>query len=238
VHIPDGLLIPVNPTTHAINPADTLVLAATWAITLPFLFFAWKKTKETYTAGFASTLAILSALIFVVQMLTFPVAGGTSVHILGGTLIAVIIGPFAGMLSMTLVLGMQAVIFADGGLLAFGANALNMAVLGSLSFFLIKSLAGNHASKKRFFASVFAATFASAVATAILTGLEIGVSQAFAASGGVAVTVPTMLGVYSVEGLVEATLTSAVATGLMASLPRFHQTALVGINILRRKELP
>jgi cobalt/nickel transport system permease protein len=236
LHIPDGFLIPINSATHAINVADIAVLAATWAITIPFMVFAWKKTKNTYTTKFASTLAILSALVFVVQMLTFPVAGGTSVHILGGTLLAVILGPYAGMLSMTMVLGMQAFFFADGGLLAFGANALNMAVIGSLSFFLIKLLTGKAGSKKRFASSVFVATFVSAILTALLTGLEIGVSQAFAGSGGVLLTVPTMLSVYSIEGLVEASLTSFVATGLMVSLPRFQHTALAGIRMLRGKE--
>jgi hypothetical protein len=103
---------------------------------------------------------------------------------------------------------------------------------------LVKFLAGNSGNKKRFFLAVFAATLASAIATAVLTGLEIGVSQAFVASGGIAITVPTMLVVYSAEGVIEAALTSGVATGLMAALPRFHHTALAGISMLRRKELP
>jgi cobalt/nickel transport system permease protein len=235
LHIPDGFLIPINPATHAVNVADTAVLIGTWAITIPLIVFAWKKTKNTYSTKFASTLAIMSALVFVVQMLTFPVAGGTSVHILGGTLLAIVLGPYAGMLSMTMVLGMQAFFFADGGLFAFGANALNMAVIGSLAFFLVKFLAGNSASKKRFASSVFVATFASAALTAVLTGVEIGVSQAFVASGGLLVTVPTMLSVYAVEGLVEAVLTSFVATGLMVSLPRFQNAALAGIHMLRGK---
>jgi cobalt/nickel transport system permease protein len=233
MHIPDGLLIPINPVTHAINVADTAVLIGTWVFVIPFLVFSWKKTKENYSARFASTLAILSALVFVVQMLTFPVAGGTSVHILGGTLLAILLGPYAGMLSMTMVLGMQAFIFADGGLLAFGANALNMAVIGSLSFFLVKGLTGNSKNKKRFAGSVFVATFASAVLTAVLTGLEIGVSQAFIGSGGAMLTIPTMLSVYATEGLIEAALTSFVASGLMISL-RFEHTALVGIKMLRQ----
>jgi len=238
LHIPDGFLIPINPATHSINVADTAVLAATWAITIPFLFFAWKKTKKSYSTKFASTLAILSALVFVMQMLTFPVAGGTSVHVLGGTLLAVILGPYVGMLSMTMVLGMQAFFFADGGLMAFGANALNMAIIGSLSFFLVKFLAGESGSKKRFASSVFVATFVSAILTALFTGFEIGASQAFASSGGVWLTVTTMLSVYAVEGLVEASLTSFVATGLVISLPRFQHTALAGIQMLRGREAP
>jgi cobalt/nickel transport system permease protein len=238
LHIPDGLLIPINPATHAINVADTAILAATWAITIPFLVYAWKKTRATYSNSFAATLAISSALVFVAQMLTFPVAGGTSVHILGGTLIAIILGPYAGMLSMTMVLGMQAVFFADGGLLAFGANALNMAVIGSLSFFMVKFMNGRGHGSKHFALSVFAATFVSAMATAVLTGVEIGVSQAFANSGGLMLTVPTMFTIYSVEGLVEAVLTSVIATALMAALPRFQAQALMGLKLLRGKTLP
>jgi cobalt/nickel transport system permease protein len=235
MHISDGLLIPINPATHSINIADTTVLLASWAIVIPFLFYSWKKTKANYSTSFASTLAVLSALVFVVQMLNFPVAGGTTVHILGGTLIAIIMGPYAGMLSMTMVLGMQALFFADGGLLAFGANALNMAVVGSAGFFLVKILMGNSAGNKRFATSVFIATFASAVLTALLTGVEIGVSQSFASSGGLMVTVPSMLSVYTVEGLVEATLTSFTATGLLVSLPHFQNNALTGLSVLRRK---
>jgi cobalt/nickel transport system permease protein len=237
LHINDGLLIPINPITHTINVADLSVLISTWAITLPFLIFAWKKTKETYSTSFAATLSILSALIFVVQMLTFPVAGGTSVHILGGTLLAIIIGPYAGMLSMTMVLGMQAFFFADGGLLAFGANALNMAVIGSLSFFLVKLLTGNSTSKKRFATSVFAATFMSTILTALLTGIEVGLSYSFANSGGLAATVPAMLSVYSVEGIVEAAFTSVIATALMASFSHIQNSAVVGLKLLRGKDL-
>jgi cobalt/nickel transport system permease protein len=168
-------------------------------------------------------------------MLTFPVAGGTSVHILGGTILAIILGPYAGMLSMTLVLGMQAFFFADGGLLAFGANALNMAIVGGLSFFLIKLFAGKSASRKQFAVAVFIATLTSAIATALLTGVEIGLSQAFAASGGMALTVPTMLTVYAIEGVVEATVTSFLATGLML-LPASYQRAALGIRLLQGKQ--
>jgi cobalt/nickel transport system permease protein len=230
MHIPDGLLNPVNPATHAWNVADVTVLLVSWAIVIPFLVFAWRKTKQTYSAGFTATLAIMSALVFVVQMLTFPVAGGTSVHILGGTLLAVVLGPYAGMLSMTMVLGMQAVFFGDGGLLAFGANALNMAVIGSLGFFLVKGFMGKSGGTKRFAQSLFAATFISAVLTALLTGVEIGVSSAFTNAGGLAVTVPAMLSVYSVEGLVEAAITGLVGTALMASLPHMQGLSVNGLG--------
>ncbi len=235
MHIPDGLLIPVNPATHAINLPDTAILACTWAIIVPFMIFAWKKTQTTYSKSFAGILAVMSALVFVVQMLTFPVVGGTSVHILGGTLVAIVLGPYAGMLSMSMVLGMQAVFFADGGLLAFGANALNMAVVGSLSFFLVKAIAGKTATSRRFALSVFVSTFTSAIITALLTGVEIGASQTLASSGGLAFTVPSMLIVYGIEGLFEATLTSLVATALVWALPRTYEASMMGVSMLRGK---
>jgi cobalt/nickel transport system permease protein len=136
-----------------------------------------------------------------------------------------------------MVLGMQAFFFADGGLLTFGANALNMAVIGSLSFFLVKLLAGKSVSPKRFAFSLFVATFAAATLTALLTGVEIGVSQAFVNSGGLSLTVPSMLSVYTVEGLVEATLTSVVATALMASLPSLQASGVIGLRMLKGKDL-
>jgi cobalt/nickel transport system permease protein len=237
MHINDGLLIPINPITHTINAADTTILIITWAITIPFIALAWKKTQSAYSNRFAATLAVLSSLTFVVQMLTFPAAGGTSVHILGGTLLAIVLGPYAGMLSMTMVLGMQAFFFADGGLLAFGANALNMAVIGSLSFFLVKFFIGKSNSNKRFASSVFVATFTSAILTAVLTGLEIGLSQAFVNSGGIMLTVPTMLSLYSIEGLVEASLTSVVATALLSTLPQLQYSSLNGLSLLRPKTI-
>ena len=83
-------------------------------------------------------------------MLTFPVAGGINVHIFGGTLLAILLGPYAGTLSMTMVLGMQALISDDGGLLVFGANALYIAVIGSSSYFKVKIQVGKIENGKRF----------------------------------------------------------------------------------------
>ena len=66
-------------------------------------------------------------------MINFPIAFGTSGHLVGGTFLAVLLGPYAAILSMTLVLGMQALFFADGGIVAFGMNLFNMAIIGGLS---------------------------------------------------------------------------------------------------------
>jgi cobalt/nickel transport system permease protein len=229
MHIPDGYFSLINPTTHAVSLADVAVLAVTWAVTVPFLVFAWRKTKSAYSQSIAATLAVMSALVFVAQILNFPVAGGTSVHILGGTLLALVLGPFPAMLSMTIVLIMQAVFFADGGLLTFGANALNMAVIGGLSFYIVKLLASKSVSGKRFAVAVFAAAFAASVLSGLFTGVEIGLSQAYAGVGGLSVTVPAMLVWYSVEGLAEASVTML----LVGFLGRVQPALVVGLRLLR-----
>ncbi len=233
MHITDGIFNPINPLTHTVNVGDITVLIVTWAITVPFLLLAWKKTKANCNPSITSTLAILSALVFVVQMLTFPVAGGTSVHILGGTLLAVVLGPFPAMLSMSMVLLMQALFFGDGGFLAFGANVLNMAIIGGLSFYLVKLMTRNSKSKSSLATGVFIATFSSAILCALATGLEIGVSSTFANAGGIMVTVPTMVGLYTVAGTVEAAITSLIATALAISFPRFQSMTVPGLKMLR-----
>ena len=77
-------------------------------------------------------LGVLAAFIFAVQMLNFPVAGGTSGHLLGAALAAILLGPWLACLVMAVVLTAQAFVFADGGITALGANILNMGVLGAL----------------------------------------------------------------------------------------------------------
>src|SRR4030067_973045 len=148
MHIPDGFL----------DPAVAILM---FAVAVGFLAWSWKKVQATYSRSFVSLLAISSALVFAAQMINFPIVFGTSGHLVGGTFLAVLLGPYAAMLSMTIVLMMQALFFADGGVLAFGANVFNMAVLGGLSFFLIRLLNRNSHSNGRFVSSVFFASWLS-----------------------------------------------------------------------------
>jgi cobalt/nickel transport system permease protein len=218
MHIPDGIL-------------DPSIIAIMWIVTIPFLLWSWKKTKATYSRSLVAPLAICSAFVFVVQMINFPIAGGTTGHLFGGTLISVILGPYAAILSLTIVLIMQALFFADGGLLAFGANVFNMAVIGGLGFFLVKLLTRKSRSFGRFASSIFIASFFSSILTALATGLEIGFSQTFSNVGGIILTVPSMVSVYAVLGAIE----GAVTTALASSLQRFQTTAMVGLAILKGK---
>lgn len=86
-------------------------------------------------------LAVSSAFVFVAQMINFPITYGTSRHLVDGTFLSVVLGPYAAVLSITIVLLVQALFFADGGLLALGCQPLNMIITG-LGFFIVKLIAG------------------------------------------------------------------------------------------------
>ncbi len=218
MHIPDGLIT---------NPTSIATAVAMWIVAIAFLAWAWKKAKATYSRSITALLAISSAFVFAAQMINFPIAFGTSGHLVGGTFLAVLLGPYAAMLSMTIVLLMQAFFFADGGILAFGMNAFNMAVIGGLSFFLIKLLTKGSVGNKRFIPSVFVASWLSVMAGALATALMI--SPAF--TGGIMVTVPSMLFYHAIIGLGE----GAITTVLISSLQRMHPTIMGGLTLLKEK---
>lgn len=217
MHIPDGLITPE-------------IAALMYTISIAFLTWSWRKAKATYERSLAPLLAVSSAFIFVAQMINFPIAFGTSGHLVGGTFLAVLLGPYAAALGMTIVLLMQALFFADGGIMALGANIFNMAVTGALSFFIIKYLTKGTSRKGLFFTSVFVASWLSVVLGALACALEI--SPAFSNVGGVVATVPAMLFWHVPIGLGEA----AITTTLTAQLWRLQLTAFSGLNILRREE--
>jgi len=215
MHIPDGFL-------------DPYVCVLTYLISAVLLVWAWRKMKATYPRAVVPLLAISSAFVFAAQMLNFPIAYGTSGHLVGGTFLATLLGPHAAMLSMTIVLLIQAVFFADGGISTFGANILNMAIIGALSFYIVKMFSGSSTNRKRFLASVFAASWLSVVLGALLCGFEIGFSPIFASAGGLLVTVPAMLFWHIIIGVGEA----AITTSLISQLVRVQPAVLKGLAIL------
>ena len=220
MHIPDGLIATNQPTSLTIT-------VGMWIISIAFLAWSWKKAKATYSRSITSLLATSSAFVFAAQMINFPIAFGTSGHLVGGTFLAMLLGPYAAMLSMTIVLLMQAFIFADGGILAFGMNAFNMAIIGGLSFFLVKLFTRGQNGSKRLIPSVFAASWLSVMAGALLAALEI--SPAFV--GGVAATVPSMLAYHALIGLGE----GAITTVLISSIQRMQPAIIGGLSMLKEK---
>ena len=116
LHIPDGFL-------------TLFVSIIFWIGTIVMVSLAISKTNKTLGEKQVPLMGVMAAFIFAAQMLNFPVAGGTSGHFLGGALAAIVLGPWAGILVMTAVVSVQALLFQDGGLLVMGANIFNMGIL-------------------------------------------------------------------------------------------------------------
>jgi cobalt/nickel transport system permease protein len=218
MHIPDGLIT---------NAASIATAVAMWMASLALLAWSWKKAKASYSRSITALLAISSAFVFAAQMINFPIAFGTSGHLVGGTFLTVLLGPYAAMLSMTIVLLMQVFFFADGGILAFGMNAFNMAVIGGLSFFLIRLFTKGDTGNRRFIPSVFVASWLSVMVGALVAALE--VSPAFA--GSVLVTVPSMLFYHAIIGLGEGAITAV----LTSSIQRVQPAIMGGLTLLKEK---
>lgn len=219
MHIPDGIL---NPYT----------CVAMYVVAFVFLVWAWRGAKRTLPRTFVPLIAVVAAVLVVVQFFEFPVAsGGSTWHVMGGTLVTIIVGPAAGVISMTLTLIFQALTLGDGGISSFGANVFNMAVIGGLSFFIVKLLLNGKFTQKRLAFSLIAASWASNILTAVAVGVQIGIYPLAGEIGGLSASIPTMLFWYGPTGLLEAVVTSSI----VISLSQINSIKLHGLEMLRPK---
>src|SRR3990172_2493267 len=133
LHIPDGFLTP-------------FVSLVGWGLALILLLIAVRQTRRQLADRQVPVMGVMAAFIFAAQAVNFPVAAGTSGHLLGGALAAITLGPWAAALVMTAVIVVQGLIFQDGGLLAMGWNIINMGILtaftGHLGYSIVQRLAG------------------------------------------------------------------------------------------------
>ncbi|RSM89557.1 cobalamin biosynthesis protein CbiM [Kibdelosporangium aridum] len=204
MHMSDGLL----------NAPTSILFGAVAVIGLVIATIGARRDLDDRTAPMAGLVA---AFIFAVQMLNFPVLPGVSGHLLGGALAAILVGPFAGALCVTIVLTLQALLFADGGLTALGANVTNMALIGTAAGYLVAVALRKLATRNKFGLSAvaFFAAFCNTVIASLGFVLEfaIGGDSAFAL-GGVAGTV---LGVHCLIGIGEGIIT-ALTVGAVAAI--------------------
>jgi cobalt/nickel transport system permease protein len=205
---------------------------AMYVVAFGFLAWAWWGVKKNHPRYIVPLIAVVSALLLVVQLFEFPVAGGGSTwHFLGGTAVSIVLGPFAGLISMTITLVIQAGL-GDGGITTFGANVFNMAVIGVISFFIVKAFLTRGFTTKKLALGVFIASFISNVCTALAVGIEIGLFPMVGTLGGLIVTVPSMLMWYVPTGIIE----GVVASSLIVSLSRLSGVKLVGLEICRNQK--
>ena len=204
MHIPDGFL----------NTATSVV---TWAASAGSVGYAVRRVNRTLTERQVPLMGVTGAFIFAAQMMNFTVIGGTSGHLLGGALAAALLGPWMGMLVLTCVLGIQALLFQDGGLLALGANVFNMAVIGVLvgwaAYWGLRRLLGNRTWAT--FVSGFGAAWLSVMIAALAASVELALSGA----SPWGVVLPAMGGVHALIGAGEGLITVAVMAFLQATRP-------------------
>ena len=194
---------------HPLHAPDGFVSApiaiGMWIVSAAVIAYAVRRTNQTLDERAVPLLGVMAAFIFAAQMFNFPVIGGTSGHLLGGVLAAVMLGPWAGTLVMTAVIAVQALLFQDGGLLIMGANIFNMGIVGTLGgYALYRGVAGlvGGEGRGRLPAAAVAA-WVSVVAGALAMTLQL------AASGVVPMqlALPAMLGVHALIGIGEALIT-------------------------------
>ena len=224
MHIPDGFLSPS-------------VVVAGFIITIIFWAISFKKVKLTDKQ--VPIMGLLTALFFAAMMMNYPIVGGTTAHLLGGASIGLILGPFAGTISITIILVLQAFLFGDGGLTALGANILNMGIIGIFvpcAMFLIMNKFLKSTGKK-LYAIIFICAFAGDVLAAIAAGIELGVSQPIF-QYGLSVAVPAMAINHSIIGVAEGVVTMILIGTLLKLRPDVLEQSpiLKRLSIFQKKE--
>ena len=217
MHIPDGYL---GPQTYAVLD---VVMIPIWVI-------AARKVKRTLKAKQIPLMALGAAFSFVIMMFNVPVIGGSTGHAVGATLIAIILGPWAAVIAVSIALVIQAGLFGDGGITAIGANCFNMAVVVPfVGYYLFRLVAGDSPSSSRRVVASGVAAYVALVAAAIVAGVEFGIQpylahtasgQALYAPYKLGVAVPAMALEYLLFfGWVEAIVTMGVVAALARSEP-------------------
>ncbi len=223
MHIPDGYL----------SPSTSLVMVGA-------MIPVWRQAARRVSAGFQAArvplIAIGAAFSFVVMMLNVPVPDGTTAHAVGGTTLAIVLGPWAASLALSVALLIQAVFFGDGGVLAFGANAFNIAFLLPFVGYLVFRLVRGRATpgSPRYYVAAAVASYVGISLAGLATGVELGLQPLLfhTAAGtplynpyGLGVAVPAMaLAHLLVAGPVEA----AVGVAALAYLHRVQPSWLAG----------
>ena len=201
LHIPDGFL-------------SLIVSIICWVITVLTLSIAISRTNKSLGEKQVPLMGIMAAFIFAAQMINFPVAGGTSGHLLGGALAAIVLGPWAAMLVMTAVIAVQALLIQDGGLIVMGANILNMGLLtAAVGYGLYRSVVKGSYTKKLTVAGV--AAWLSVMAGALATSLQLWLSG----TSDLQTVVLAMLGVHALIGVGEALITVAALGFILRTRP-------------------
>ncbi|HEY7131389.1 MAG TPA: cobalt transporter CbiM [Candidatus Limnocylindrales bacterium] len=216
MHIPDGYLSPI-------------ISLGAGVATLPVWAVATQRVKQVLDHRTVPLLAIFSALTFTIMMFNVPVPGGTTAHGVGGTLTAVVLGPWAAVISVSVALIIQALFFGDGGILAILINCFNMAiVLPFVAYWIYRLVsAGSPVLSGRRIAGAFIGGYVGMTVSAVFVGIELGIQPLL-------FTDPSGQPLYSPYGLSEAVPAMLIAHMFGASIVEGLIAAL-GVAYLQRR---
>jgi len=224
LHAPDGFFsVPV-----------ALLL---WAIAIIAIGISVQRAGRSFDERAIPLMGVTAAFIFAAQMINFPVVGGTSGHLLGAVLAAILLGPWAGTLVMASVIAVQSLLFQDGGLLAMGANIVNMGVIGTMGGYVIyRALCGVLGGEERGRMPAAAiAAWSAVMLGAAATSFELAVSG----TSPLQVVLPAMLGTHLFIGIGEALITVgalALIKNARPDLLKLRDTGLVASPALEMSE--
>jgi cobalt/nickel transport system permease protein len=216
MHIPDGLL----------DPITTIVL---WIVTIAIMILGYfrmgKMFEKEDSEKMIPYIGVLAAIIFAFQFVNYPVPGGTSGHLVGGTLVAVILGPWASVIVLFLILVIQS-LFGDGGITTLGANAFNMGIIGGIvGFYLVVlfvRLLNNTSLKKELKVTIATAigSYIAIVLASFICGIEIGISGTIP----IEIAIPAMVFWHILIGIGEAIISALIVFYIYKTKPDFITT--------------
>jgi cobalt/nickel transport system permease protein len=205
MHIPDGFLnLPVS--------------LITWVLAIALIGISLRKAQAEYQERTVPLMGVCAAFIFAAQMINFPIPGGTSGHLLGGTLAGVLLGPWAGSLVMAVVFIVQGFLFQDGGLTVLGANIVNMGLVGTFGgYYLYRSIrkALGRDSWLGISVGTAVAAWTSVFVASLVCALELGLSGTIP----LPVAVAAMAGWHALIGIGEAVITVIAVSFIYRTRP-------------------
>lgn len=223
MHIPDGYL----------SPSTCVTLGA---VMLPVWYKASRVVKKTLDMAKIPFLALGAVFAFLIMMFNVPIPGGTTAHAVGSVLLAVTLGPWAAVICVSVALLIQALLFGDGGILAFGANTFNMGlVMSFVGYYTYKLVAQNAPlhSLRRIIAGAVGG-YVGLNAAAFCAAVEFGIQPLFFVSPdgtplyspyGLEVSIPAMMSAHLLVGLVEAVITAVALKFILRTSPEVMQPA-------------
>ena len=222
MHIPDGLL----------DPVTTIIL---WIVTITFMILGYFRMGNIFEKEDSEKLipyiGVLAAVIFAFQFVNYPVPGGTSGHLVGGTLVAIILGPWASVIVLFLILVVQS-LFGDGGITALGANTFNMGIIGGIIGFyivvLLVKLLNNTKLKKEIKVTIATGigSYIAIVFASFICGIEIAIGGAIPME----IAILSMVFWHLIIGLGEGIISALIVYYIYKTKPEFITTeSIMGV---------